>query len=176
MKSSKVKKKYTVYGIFSDISDNDLATLENTIFNAPAFKNGIYGNDKTSWNTSSLFHDISNYQMPGSQYIANVELIGNDFAIDPSKINMTSDEKAAQDEVDSVNKQLETIINQHADDYGYTKRFVTDKQSIVTAVNEINNEIMKSAKTPNINLLTYNSETGKLQWESKIDLYNFIAN
>ena len=176
MNSSNVDGKTIVYGLFNDVLDNDLTTLENVLSNAEAFKNGIYGNDKTTWNTSSLFHDISNDTMPGSQYIANVELIGNDFAIDPSKINMTSYEKAAQAEVDSVNKQLETIINQHADDYGYTKRFVTDKQSIITAVNEINNEIMKSAKTPNINLLTYNSETGKLQWESKIDLYNFIAN
>ena len=79
-------------------------------------------------------------------------------------------------QVESINKQLEIILNQFADDYGYTKRFITDKQSINTAINEINKEILEKATTPNINLLQYDDNTNTLSWTNKTDLYNFIIN
>ena len=176
MDASRNNKGVLIFGLFNGLQDNELVTLQNALDNSNAFKNGIYGNDKTDWNTSSLFHDVSNTSIPDAQYISNVEIIGNDFAIDPTKINMIPEDKQDLLQVESINKQLEIILNQFADDYGYTKRFITNKQSIYTAINEINKEILEKATTPNINLLHYNENTNTLSWANKIDLYNFIIN
>ena len=176
MDASRNNKGVSIFGLFNGLQDNELVTLQNALNNSNTFKNGIYGNDKTDWNTSSLFHGVSNTSIPGAQYISNVEIIGNDFAIDPAKINMIPEDKQDLLQVESINKQLEIILNQFADDYGYTKRYITDKQSINTAINEINKEILEKATTPNINLLRYDENTNTLSWTNKIDLYNFIIN
>jgi hypothetical protein len=102
------------------------------------------------------------HKIQNSIHETNALFLGNDFAIDTTKIDLSEDEIVEEQLIETVNDQLTEDFNKYADTYGYTKRIITNLTDIPTLIKDVNEEVRLKAKTPVYGNLVYDPISNNL--------------
>ena len=125
------------------------------------FKQGIYARDQRKGDINGVYRSTN----LGHIYTTNIKsLIGNDFKIDSSKINVTG-EIQHDNTLEKLNLQLATL--------GFD-RVISNTSMIDSVIEDINREIMSNVTNPEFEILVF--ENNEISTRKVNDIRYMIAN
>lgn len=125
------------------------------------FKQGIYARDQRKGDINGVYRSTN----LGHIYTTNIKsLIGNDFKIDSSKINVTG-EIQHDNTLEKLNLQLATL--------GFD-RVISNTSMIDSVIKDINREIMSNVTNPEFEILVF--ENNEISTRKVNDIRYMIAN
>lgn len=165
---TELKGEWSINRVFENRRDMNnfnqaqLSEINRLCKASPKFKQGIYARDIRTGDINGVYRSTE----LGHSYITNIKsLIGNDFKIDSSKINVSADKTIDTKVLDRLNTQLAELG---------LDRVISDQSNIQSTIDDINNQLLSEVKTPEFEILTLDGDN--IMTQKVHDFKPMIAN